>query len=148
MILDQLPRTSKFVIAKRNDPELALLTARAHREARATGSAGRYRPPPDEWDSTTDLLAQAVDRLGEVEALLADLPIAGKKRKAKPPKQVARPETAIERAEAQLAQEHVEDIIADVEASYVTAEQYAAQAAEVERYRAEQAAQGDAPPPD
>lgn len=150
VILDQLPRTSRYVIAKKNDPEVALEVARALREQRATGGGGGYRPPPEEWDTLAELTALAADRLGEVEALLADLPIAGKKRKAKPPKRVARPETAIERAEAVLAEEHVTDIIADVEAAYVSDEEYAAEVAAQERYRAEQAAQaGDAPaPPD
>ena len=150
VILDRLPRTSRFVIAKRNDPEIALAVARAMRDQQAQGKGRGYRPPAEEWDTATDLQAQAVDRLGEIAALLTDLPIAGKKRKGKPPKRVMRPESAIEEAERLLAEEHVMEIIDDVEAAYVTPEQYAAQVAEIERYRAEQAAQaGDPPvPPD
>ena len=131
------------MLAKKNDPEIALSIARAQREARATGQSERWRPPADEWDTTVEMLATIVDRLGEVEALLADLPMATDKhgkpvKRTKPPKRLARPLTAVEQADELLAEEHVEDIIADVEASYVTAEQYVAMVAEQEaaaRYR-------------
>lgn len=134
-LLDQLPPSSRFVIAKRNDPEEALAVARVLRDHRATGKA-RYRPPAVEWDTTTELQAAVLDRLGEVVALLADMPIAGKKRKAKPPKRTERPETAIERAEQQLSVEHVAEIEADVEQAKVSEAEYARIAAEAEAARA------------
>lgn len=133
-LLDGLPPSSRYVIAKRNDPVVALEVARADRDRRATGQ-GRYRPPAVGWDTHADLLARVVDRLGEVAALLADMPIRGKQRKAKPPPPVPRPLTAIEKAEHQLSQEHALEIMADVEASYVTEEEYARIAAEVEAAR-------------
>lgn len=115
---------------------LALDVARRLREARQEGKGGTYRPPALEWDTHAELLAAMTDRLGEVVALLADMPIAGKKRKAKPPRRTPRPVSAIERAEKQLSQEHVLSIMADVEASYVTEEEYARIAADVEAARA------------
>lgn len=124
--------------------------ARDIRERQASGQGGRYRPPAVEWSTDSELLASLVDRVGEAVALLADLPIAGKKRKTKPPKRTARPESAIERAERQLSEEHVLGIMADVEASYVTEEEYARIAADVEARRAAEA-EGAGPvdsPPD
>lgn len=146
VILERLPRTSKYVTAKKNDPEVALEVARALRDAKNGPRGSRWHPPADEWDSANELLATAVDRLGEIEALLSALPVAtgsnGKPiKRPKPPKQLPRPRTAIERAEALLAEEHVLDIIADVEASYVSAEDYAAEAARQEQYRRDAAAQ-------
>lgn len=145
MILDHLPPTSHYMIAKRNDPDVALTIAEAMREARATGQGSGYRPPAEEWDTPTDLLAMIADRLGEIEALLASMPVATDKngkpvKRAKPPKQVPRPRTAIEEAERVLSEAHVDDIIADVESSYMTDDEYRAHAAEMERYR--QAAAG------
>jgi hypothetical protein len=134
--LDGLAPTSRYVIAKRNDPEAALAIARALREARHTEGRSRYRPPAVEWDTRTELGAAILDRLGEVVALLSDLPIAGKKRKGKPPKRTPRPETEIERAERRLSEEHVEEIVADVEAGKVSVEEYARISAEVEAQRA------------
>lgn len=133
-LLDQLPPSSRFIIAKRDDPEEALAVARVLRDHRAMGRGG-YRPPAAEWNTATELQAAVLDRLGEVVALLADMPIAGKKRKAKPPKRTARPETAIERAQKQLSVEHVADIEADVEAGKVSEAEYARIAAEVEAAR-------------
>lgn len=134
--LDGLAPTSRYIIAKRNDPETALATARALREARRSEGRSRYRPPAVEWDARAELDAAILDRLGEVVALLSDLPIAGNKRKAKPPKRTPRPETAIERAERRLSEEHVDEIVADVEAGKVSVEEYARISAEVEAQRA------------
>jgi hypothetical protein len=127
-----LPPTSHYVIAKRNDPEAAMQYARALREQQSEGKAAAWRPPALEWDAHAELLAGLLDRLGELTALVADLPIAGKKRKHKPPKRTARPESAVERAERHLSLEHTMEIIADVEAAYVTTEEYARRVAEAE----------------
>lgn len=134
--LSQLPRTSRFVIAKKNDPEVALEIARALREAKSSGSGvGQWSPPPEEWDTPTELLASIHDRLGELSALIQDLPIAGKKRKAKPPKRTPRPRYAIDKAEQVLSDEHVAEIIEDVEAGKVSEMEYLRIAAEVEEER-------------
>jgi hypothetical protein len=149
--LSQLPPSSRYVIAQRNDPVVALAVARDARERQASGAGGRYRPPAVEWDTGTELLASLVDRMGEAVALLADMPVGtkGGKRKTKPPKQVARPETAIERAERQLSEEHVLGIMADVEASYVSEDEYARIAADVEARRQAEAVHSSADgPPD
>jgi hypothetical protein len=140
VILDRLPRNSRYVLAKKNDPEIALEVARAQREARAAGKGGRWHPPADEWDTSAELLATVADRLGEVEALLASMPVATDKhgkpvKRQKPPKEFPRPLSAIEEADRVLGEQHVEEIIADVEAAYVSAEDYARMAAEQERYR-------------
>lgn len=136
MILDQLPPSSRYVWAKKNDPEIAMHVARTRREQqRTTGRAPAYRPPASEWNMVAELLASILDRQGEQVALLADLPIAGKKRKHKPPKRTARPVTAIERAEQQLALEHYESIVADVEAAKVSHARYAEIAAEAAAQR-------------
>jgi hypothetical protein len=138
--LAPLARSSRYVIAKRNDPEVAMQVAQSLRDAKKDpGRAGSWTPPAEEWDTLAELVASAVDRLGEIEALLADLPIAGKKRKAKPPKRTARPRTAIEDAEKLLSDMHVSEIIADVESSYVSEAEYAALVAEAEA--AQEAAQ-------
>jgi hypothetical protein len=135
--LNQCPPSSRFVIAKRNDPEVALDAARAHREAqRTSATALRWRPPAVEWNTGTELTAAILDRLGEIEALLADMPIAGKKRKAKPPKRTPRPQTALEQAEKLLAEQHVAEIIADVESAYVTEAEYAVIAEEARQAQA------------
>lgn len=133
MIVEKLARssTSHYTIAVQNDPELALATARRRREARAAGTGGKWRPPAEEWDSRAELDARLLDRLGEAVAILSDLPTGVKKRR-KPPKAFPRPYSAIEAAEDALAQEHVEDIIADVEDSYVSDEEYLRMAAEIE----------------
>ena len=135
--IDGLPPTSHYVIAKQNDPVIALEAARQIRERRAAGKGGKYRPPAVEWDTHAELLASILDRQGEILAVLIDQPIAGKRRKAKPPRPTARPESAIERAEQLLSEEHVNEIMADVEAGYVSEEEYARIAAEVEAQRAE-----------
>lgn len=114
MILDHLPSHSHFIVAKKNDPELARDVARRLRDGKLAGKTSVWRPPAAEWTLTLELQASLIDRLGEALALLADMPIAGKKRRAKPPKRVMRPETGIERAERQLAMEHYESIVADV----------------------------------
>jgi hypothetical protein len=135
-LISQLPPSSRFVIAKRNDPEIALEVARAARESRAAGTGGKYRPPATEWDTQAELTAAMLDRLGEVSALLQDMPIAGKKRKAKPPKRTPRPATAIEKADQLLADEHVNEIVQDVENAKVSEAEYLKIAAEVEAARA------------
>jgi hypothetical protein len=56
-------------------------------------------------------------------------------KRQKPPKEFPRPLSAIEEADRVLGEQHVEEIIADVEAAYVSAEDYARMAAEQERYR-------------
>jgi hypothetical protein len=142
-LLGRLPPSSRYIIAKRNDPDVALAVARAMREARKTGDIAKWRPPAEEWDTAAELAAATLDRLGEIEALLADLPIAGKKRKAKPPRKTARPASAIERAEQQLSDEHVAEIVQDVVAGQVSEEEYRRIAAEVDEQR-QAAAQAEA----
>jgi hypothetical protein len=136
--------TSRYAIAVENDPELAVEKARAQREARKTGTGGGYRPPAEEWDARAVLEAQMVDRLGEMLAVLADMPMATKKRR-KPPKPWPRPWSAVEEAEQLLAEEHIEEIIADVEDGYMTDDEYRQMVAEME---AEQAAAEAAATPD
>ena len=126
--------TSHYVIATQNDPELAMEQARRQREARAAGTGGRWHPPAEEWDVRAELEARLLDRLGEAVALLGDMPTARKKR-TKPPKPFARPRSAIDDAEEMLTHEHIADIIADVESSYVSDEEYLRIAAEVEAER-------------
>jgi hypothetical protein len=132
--LQQTP-TSRYVVAQQDDDELALVAARMRRDNAQSAAPVRYRPPATAWGIGEELWAKIFDRLGEIEALLSDLPIAGKKRKAKPPKRYPRPETAVDRAELRLSQEHVHEIIDDVESSYVTTEEYERVAAEVEAQR-------------
>lgn len=105
--------------------------AREQREARASGTGGRWRPPAEEWDTRAELEARLLDRLGEALSVLGDMPTAVKKR-SKPPKAFPRPWSAIEEAEDALAQQHVEEIIQDVEDGYVSDEEYLRMAAEVE----------------
>lgn len=140
--LDQLQeiRTSRFVIAQQNDPELAMTAARRRREAAKSTTGGRWRPPAVDFDTAVEIQARILDRLGEVATLLEAMPVAtdkhGKPRKrSKPPKPFPRPETAVEQAEQLLTQEHVSDIITDVESSYVSPEEYERIAAEVEAAR-------------
>lgn len=127
--IQEIPN-SCFVTAQANDDESALVAARRRRDSLGQGNPLRYRPPAVQWDTHAVIQAAMLDRLGEIEALLEALPVAtdkkGKPRKRnKPPKPFARPETAVERAEQFLAEEHMADIISDVESSYVTAEEYA-----------------------
>lgn len=145
LIIEKLQQssTSHYTIAVQNDPELALERARRQREARASGTGGRYRPPAEEWDARTELDARLLDRLGEAVALLSDMPTATKKR-SKPPKQYPRPWSAVEEAEKALAEEHVEEIIADVESSYVSDDEYRRIAAEAEAAMAAQEQGGGA----
>jgi hypothetical protein len=135
LIIQNLPEHSHFRIAVRNDPENALAVASAQREARAAGTGGKWHPPAEEWDLRTELEARLLDRLGEVVSLLADLPVAVKKRH-KPPKPFPRPYSAVEEAEQQLAADHIADIIDYVEAGQVSDEEYRRMAAEVEEMRA------------
>jgi hypothetical protein len=135
--------TSHYMIAVQNDPEYALAQAQRQREARKAGSGGRYRPPAEEWDTRTELEARLLDRLGEAVSLLTDLP-TGVKKRGKPPKPFPRPLSAIEAAEDALAEEHVEEIIQDVEGGYVSDEEYRRMAAEAEAEMATQQQQGGA----
>jgi hypothetical protein len=140
LIISNLPEHSHFRTAVRNDPDNALAQAHAQREARAAGTEGKWRPPAEEWDIRAELDARLLDRLGEVVSLLADLPVAVKKRH-KPPKSFPRPYSAIEEAEQQLAAEHIDEIIEYVEEGQVSEEEYLRIAAEVEAQRvAEEAA--------
>ncbi len=115
VILDRLPPHSHYVTAKKEDPDVALEIARAVREEIAAGRPSTWRPRAVDWSLYAELAEQILARLGEIEALLADMPIAGRKRRARPPRRFPRPETAIERAEQQLALEHFESILAEVE---------------------------------
>jgi hypothetical protein len=135
LIINNLPEHSHFRIAVRNDPDNALAMAEVQREARAAGTEGRWQPPAEEWDLRTELDARLLDRLGEVVSLLADLPVAVKKRH-KPPKPFPRPYSAIEEAEQRLAAEHIAEIIDYVEEGQVSEEEYLRIAAEVEEARA------------
>lgn len=140
--LNGLDSPSHYIVAKQNDPVVALDIARQIREQKASGrGGGRWTPPATQWDTPTELLAKILDRQGEILSVLSDLPVAtdkhGKpKKRSKPPKAHPRPATAIDQAERLLSEEHVNEIMADVESGYVTAEEYARIAAEVEEQRA------------
>jgi hypothetical protein len=140
VIIERLARApqSHYTLATQNDPEFALEQARRRREARRTGTGGGYRPPAEEWDTRTELEARVWDRLGEILAVLADQPAATKKRR-KPPKPFPRPYSAVEEAEDMLAEEHVEEIIADVEDGYVSDDEYRRMVAEMEELEREEA---------
>lgn len=138
--LDGLTPTSHYIIAKQNDPVVAIDIAHRIRENKLRGGGGKWSPPAIEWDTHAELLAKVADRLGEAVSILADLPVQtdkhGKpKKRTKPPKQLPRPESAIDRAEQLLSEEHVNEIMADVEAGKVSEEEYARIAAEVEEAR-------------
>lgn len=76
-----------------------------------------------------ELQAQTRDRLGEIAALLADLPVAVKQRHTPPPTH-PRPETALTRAMARVKREREEAYDAKIE-DFVTKAK--------ERYRRQQA---------
>jgi hypothetical protein len=145
VIIESLTKraTSNYMIAVTSDPEYALEQARRQREARKVGTGGRYRPPAEEWDTRAELEARLLDRLGEAVSLLGDMPTAVKRR-GKPPKPFPRPFSAIEAAEEALAEEHMEEIIADVEDGYVSDDEYRRMAAEAEAEMAAQQQQGGA----
>lgn len=113
MIVDGLPSTSHYVIARKNDPETA-----AHvLELGALGRLPKWRPPATEFDLHAEIQARVLDRLGEAVALLSDLPIAGKRREGRPPPQFPRPMSAVAEAERQAALAHYDEIVSDVEAA-------------------------------
>jgi hypothetical protein len=135
LIIANLPPTSHFVTARNNDPDNALAQAELQREARAAGTLGKWHPPAEEWDTRTEIEARLLDRMGEVLAVLGDMPMATKRR-SKPPKPFPRPYSAVEEAEQQLAVEHIAEIIDYVEAGQVSDDEYRRIAAEVEEMRA------------
>jgi hypothetical protein len=93
VILERLPDDSHYRAAQRRDPAFAQAYL-------ARGNTGRpWRPRPEDWGLTELLLAGNFNRLGQVTALLADMPVAPKvKRRSKPPAPFPRPLTAIELA--------------------------------------------------
>jgi hypothetical protein len=98
----RLPSTSQFVKDQRLDPENAEHALDDQEERDRRGWPQRqWRPDLAEWGPTEEVLATLTDRMGELEALIANLPHAmnGKKGKAKPPKPYPRPKTGIEEAE-------------------------------------------------
>ena len=101
-ILSRLPSTSELVKAQRLDPEVAerTLDDREERDRRGWPQP-QWRPDLAEWSPTEEVLATLADRMGELEALIANLPHAmnNKKGKAKPPKPYPRPKTGLEEAE-------------------------------------------------
>jgi len=101
-ILSRLPSTSQLVKAQRLDLDVAerVLDEQEERDRRGWPKP-QWRPDLAEWGPGEEVLATLADRIGELEALIANLPHAmnGKKGKAKPPKAYARPKTGLEEAE-------------------------------------------------
>ncbi len=72
-----------------------------------------------EWSEEAEVSAAVFDRLGELEAMLQNLPatMRGKKGKAKPPKRYPRPKTGMDEAERRRRLAHFEDLDRDVQAA-------------------------------
>lgn len=80
----------------------------------------RWQPRAADWNLEVALLAEIRDRMGQALTLLADLP-AGVKKRSKPPPAFPRPQTAIDRARAQLElamESELDDLIAAAHATY------------------------------
>jgi hypothetical protein len=63
-----------------------------------------WRPEGSDWSLMHELTAEVRDRLGEIAALIADLPVGVKTRHKSPP-QFPRPETALTRATRRYREE-------------------------------------------
>jgi hypothetical protein len=129
VLVNRLPTTSHFVAAQKRDPETADKILAEQEEADAAGRPRPlWRPLITEWSNTDELLALQADRIGELEAMIQNLPfvLRGKKGKAKPPKRYARPETALEQAEFRRRLRYFESVDEDVQEAQ-------------ERYRQQQA---------
>lgn len=109
-----------FSRAQRNDPELAASMA-----PQIIDDDSPWHPPAADWTSMHELMAQTRDRLGEIAALLADMPVAVKTRH-KPPPAHARPLTALaaaiealqaDRDQAEI--DKVDDFVARAKARYL-----------------------------
>lgn len=82
---------SHYSKAMRDDPDLAASVA-----ARSSDDDPPWRPPLADWTLLHELLQINNDRLGQLAALIADLPI-GVKQRHDPPKALPRPQTALDR---------------------------------------------------
>lgn len=124
-LLSVLGADSYFYKAQQNDPEMAAKLAAAKSD-----DDPPWRPALYDWSLLHELLAINNDRLGQVAALLADLPVAVKQRH-KAPTPFPRPATELDRALAARAAEEEEAYMEQME-DFVTAAK--------ERWRRQQAA--------
>lgn len=101
--INGLPSASRLSAAVLNDPEMAA-------ELAFQEPTGRWSPPVNEWDLDTVLLAEVLDRLGEVVAATASLGGAKPKRR----KPFPRPETEVDRVRRRVQQDAVNDLISEL----------------------------------
>ena len=123
MFLDDLPTASRYIEAKRNDPDyVEAMVKRLAKEDLGEAEPGRrWTPRSAEWDTQHELMASFYDRLGNWLVQYAN----SNRPKGKPPmKQLPpfpRPVTAVDKARAQLdvrAEQKLDDLIADAHATY------------------------------
>jgi hypothetical protein len=109
LILDRLPLSSAYREAWIDDPEVAEAIASQPEPP----STGRPRLPLSEYDTHASLLADVLDRLGDVVSVLMQ------QNGGKPPKvpPAPRPETGVERARRRLEDKRHADLVAEVKAA-------------------------------
>ena len=101
---------SYYARAREADEELAGILAEELVDDEAP-----WKPPAADWTLLHEMMAQQRDRLGEIAALLADLPV-GVKQRHTPPPMFARPDTALSKAMARIKREREEEYDAKLDA--------------------------------
>lgn len=120
-LLNVLRRSSdsRYSKAQRDDPMLSAEIA-----AELPEELPAWKPPLADWTVLHEIIQIGNDRLGEIAALLADMPTAVKQRHS-PPARLARPMTALDRAiaevQAQRDEEYdarIDDFVSDAKARW------------------------------
>lgn len=101
---------SQFVADRRKDPDVV-----AEKLGDDTAPVAPWKPTDADWTLTDELLAKIFDRLGEVVAVEASVPLPKGAKRVKPPPQHPRPIRGIDILRVRQREQRLAELTADVE---------------------------------
>ena len=109
---------SRFVAARRADPDLAEIMLELEEQAQRMGRKPRSSAPRDaEWTNTEELLTQLIDMVGALIAVEASHPLPKGTKPKKPPPPRPRPQRGVDIARMRRRTRYLNDLEADVVAA-------------------------------